>query len=177
MPKELVIEARERLTQMIEGYLEDSGVARDLGDEQDARVISCCIAIAVEELEKYLYDNDWTPSVIPYREGEEWHWPGEDDDSMTGPPFARKSKSVEEKFPVLDKLRKKGPIPKVERIPLKGHHPADWSPLESETFREGDWQGFCRAVRITTQAPLKDVTVYAKRMKQDHGNMWGVSKK
>jgi len=177
MAKELVLEARERLTKMIEEYLEDTGVARELSDEQDARVISCCLAIAIEELEKYLYDNDWTPSVIPYREGEEWHWPGEDDDSMTGPPFARKSKSVEEKFPVLEKLRKKGAIPKVQRIALKGHLPMDWSQMESDAFRDGDFQEFCRVVRIVTQAPLKDVRSYAKRMKNDYPDTWGVNKK
>jgi hypothetical protein len=173
MAKELVIEARETLNKMIEDYLEDQNAARDPGDELDARVISCCLAIAIEELEKYLYGNDWTPSVIPYREGKEWHWPGEDDESMSGPPFARQSKSVEERFPTLEKLKKKGPVPRIQRIPLKDHHPVDWSQFEKMTFREGDWQGFCRAVRISTQAPLKDVAAYAKRMKKDHGNMWG----
>jgi hypothetical protein len=177
MQKELVVDARDRLTKMIEEYLEDAGVVRDLSDEQDVRVISCCLAIAVEELEKYLYDDDWTPSVIPYREGEEWHWPGENDNSMSGPPFARKMKSVEEKFPVLEKLRKKGPIPKVERIPLVGHLPMDWTPLESEMFRDGDFQEFCRAVRITTQAPLKDVSAYASRMKKEYPDIWGVNMK
>ena len=176
MAKELVLEAREALNKMIEDYLEDENVARESDDEQDARVVACCLAVAVEEIEKYLYGDDWTPSVVPYREGQEWHWPGADDESMTGPPFKRESKPVEEQFPVLEKLKKKGPIPKVERIPLKGYHPASWSPYETETFREGNWQGFVRAVRISTQAPLKDVVLYAKRMKQDHGNMWGVGK-
>jgi len=174
--KELALDARDRLSALSEAFLED-GVEMGFEESQEAHVVACCIAVAVEELEKYLYEGNWTPSVRPYREGEEWNWPGEDDKSMSGPPHKRQSRPVEEKFPVLEKLKRKGPIPKVVKIPLKGHHPALWSPLESETFRDGDWQGFCRAVRISTQAPLKDVVGYAKRAKQDYPDIWGINKK
>jgi hypothetical protein len=38
------------------------------GDEQDEVVTRCCIAVAVEELEKWLYNGEFTPSTVPAEE-------------------------------------------------------------------------------------------------------------
>jgi len=181
MPKELCLEARERLEKMSEEYLEDQRCARDPDDERDARVVACCIAVAVEELEKFIYGNDWTPSVVPYREGKEWEWPGENDEDMSGPPWDRRGKSREEKFeakfPTIAKWKKEGKVlERPKKVVLAGHLPTDWSPPETESFKMGNWTGFVRAVRVATQSTLKDVVDYASRMKSEHPDIWGCTK-
>ena len=52
------IEIRDKLNNMVEELSET--------DDQDNVVMACCLAVGIEELEKWMYDGTFTPSVMPY---------------------------------------------------------------------------------------------------------------
>ena len=37
-------------------------------DTQEGHILAGCVAVAIEEIEKWMYDGKFTPSVMPYRE-------------------------------------------------------------------------------------------------------------
>jgi hypothetical protein len=59
MASDRVIKVRDDLNRLIKELTEDKS-------DQDGHVMSCCIALAVEEIEKWMYNGEFTPSVAPY---------------------------------------------------------------------------------------------------------------
>ena len=64
MASDRVIKVRDDLNRLIDELTEDKS-------DQEGHVLSCCIAVAVEEIEKWMYNGEFTPSVVPYREGKD----------------------------------------------------------------------------------------------------------
>jgi len=64
MASDRVIKVRDDLNRLINELTEDES-------DQEGHVMSCCIALAVEEIEKWMYNGEFTPSVAPYREGKD----------------------------------------------------------------------------------------------------------
>jgi len=58
-PSDRVVGVRDRLNEMIESIE---------GDDQESHVMRCCVAVAVEEMERWMYDGKYTPSVRPVDE-------------------------------------------------------------------------------------------------------------
>jgi hypothetical protein len=56
VPTGQAIELRDRLNALIETLDQN---------EQDGLVLRCCLALAVEEVEKWMYQGQFTPSVVP----------------------------------------------------------------------------------------------------------------
>jgi len=169
-PKEKAIEIRDRLNAIVDEVM-TSG-------DQEAHIVACCLALAVEELEKYLYEDGWTPSVAPYKDGRKFEIPfkpGEDDsEAFAGPPWSRRRKSVFDKYPTLAKLRKTGIKAQPSKVDLTSRLPIDWSQWERRVFREGDRAAFVKAVRRETGCTLRQAHEYANEMKARNPSLWGV---
>jgi len=43
----------------------NSIISTVVGDDQESEIVRCCLAVSVEELEDYIYDGKFTPSVRP----------------------------------------------------------------------------------------------------------------
>jgi len=59
MASDRVIKVRDDLNRLIDKLTEDES-------DQEGHVMSCCIALAIEEIEKWMYNGEFTPSVVPY---------------------------------------------------------------------------------------------------------------
>jgi len=58
-PSFKTVELRDRLNAIIESIQ---------GEDQEAYIMRCCVAVGVEELEKWMYEGNYTPSVKPCTE-------------------------------------------------------------------------------------------------------------
>lgn len=57
MPSQRAVHVRDRLNELISSI--------DGDDDQERHILRCCIAVAVEEIEKWMYGGNYTPSVMP----------------------------------------------------------------------------------------------------------------
>lgn len=158
--KAKAVAMRDRLNKMAEEVMQ--GNPPDMEDH----VVACCLAVAVEELEKWLYDDQWTPSVRPYIDDRDFEIPfppgAEDDPAQGGPPWARKKVSVLERFPTLRRLKEQGKLnpTKVteDALELLKRTPfEDWDVVLREEFRSGHRQELIRALRSKTGASIKKI--------------------
>ena len=166
--KDTAIEIRDRLNAIVDDVM-------STGSQED-HIVACCVALAVEELEKWLYDGDFTPSVRPYRDDRKWQIPfkpGEDDDGFSGPPWDRHKTSIFDRYPSLAKLRKNGiKSPPKENLDECGMD--DWSESMRRQFRDGDRAGFIRTLRMEKKATLKAARDYADKMKALNPTIWDI---
>jgi len=171
--KEKVVQIRDRLNNIVDEVMREG--------DQEAHVIACCLALAIEELEKFLYDDEWTPSVAPYRDDRKFQIPfkkGEEDDSaFVGPPWQRKRTSVFDKYPTLAKLKKTGIKRPQAQTDLSSRDMTDWSQWERRAFREGDRANYMRALRKETGVTLRRAREYLDEMKVRYSKMWGIDDK
>jgi len=56
MPSEKAVGVRDALNRLIEGIE---------GVDKESYILRCCVAVAVEEVENYMYGGAYTPSVMP----------------------------------------------------------------------------------------------------------------
>jgi hypothetical protein len=59
MASDRVIKVRDDLNRLINELTEDKS-------DQEGHILSCCLALAIEEIEKWMYHGEFTPSVAPY---------------------------------------------------------------------------------------------------------------
>ena len=127
-------------------------------NDQESHIVACCLAVAIEDLEKYIYDGEWTPSVSPYKDDRKFEIPfksgEEDSDGFAGPPWNRHRVSVFDKYPTLSKLRKTG-IKTLPKKGLGGRGIDQLSEREKKAFREGKRSDFIKSVRIETGCTLR----------------------
>lgn len=156
---------RDRLGQMAEE------VMRGEPDMED-HVVACCLAVAIEEIEKWIYDNGWTPSVRPYIDDRDFHIPfpegSENDPSQAGPPWDRKKVSIWERSPALRRLKKRGilspdgkfyALEKLEDTPFEY-----WDDALRERFRSGKKAEFINIIRVRTGASIKRISILVDKM-------------
>lgn len=62
MASDKAILVRDSLNEMIEGLTKDK-------NDQEGAILACCVALSVEEVEKYMYHGEFTPSVVPIKDG------------------------------------------------------------------------------------------------------------
>ncbi len=172
-PKERVVQVRDRLNGMVDEVM--------AAGDQDAHVIACCLALAIEELELYLYDGEWTPSVAPYKDSRKFEIPfkkgEEDNDSFAGPPWNRKRTSVFDRFPTAAKLKKTGIKVPQEQTDLSSRIMDEWTEQEKRVFREGERAPFIKAVRFGTGCTLRRAREYLEEMKARYPLTWGIDNK
>ena len=102
MATDKAIKIRDQLNGIIEELMLDK-------DDQEANILACCVALSVEEIEKWAYNGEFTPSVapivnnkilkIPCKPGEE------DDEQWMGPPWARVKKTALSGMDALNRLK------------------------------------------------------------------------
>lgn len=164
MDKDFAVGVRDKLNEMAEELLDENVV--DIQRE----VAACCIAMAVESLEEWIYNGNMMPSVIPVKPKREWfRMPDgqKDDDIWEGPPWDRKKKpvpTIEDKLPTLKKLKKQKEMmknsPKEEEIDLDSRTLADWTSYEKSMLEKGDRSGLIRAVVSQTRCSVKKARAY-----------------
>jgi len=181
MSKDVAIGVRDKLNEMSEELLDE----RACDVEREA--CACCIAMAVEALEDWIYDGKMFPSVIPIKPRREWfRMPDgqKDDEVWEGPPWDRKKKpepTIEDKFPTLVKLKKKKqedakrakmagrkapPEEPEEDLDTRGL--AGWSSYEKKMLDEGDRSGLIRAVVCATRCSVKNARAYIDRLEREN---------
>jgi len=173
--KDFAISVRDHLSDMAKEVLDQGG------DEIEKEVCSCCISMAVEALEEWIYGGKWTPSVMPVKIKREWFkMPPDkaDDEEWEGPPWDRQPKkplTVEEKFPTLAKMKakrekdnKKGLVDDSSgEVDLDTRKIEDWSEYEKRMLRGGDRSDLIRAVVSTTKCSVKDAKAYIDRLVEE----------
>ena len=170
MDKDFAISVRDQLNDMAREVVEQKG-------DIEGEVCSCCIAIAVEELEKWIYGDNWTPSVTPAILNKKWFkMPKDkrDDELWEGPPWDRQPKSkpsVEDKFPTLTKVKKErerrkrlGQKMASREIDLSNRKIEDWTSYEKHVLESGTRSELIRAVVSQTRSSVKAATEYIDRL-------------
>jgi hypothetical protein len=170
-PSEKAVEVRDKLNALTDELLE-------IGD-QEAHILACCIAVAVEELEKHMY-GDWTPSVAPYRQDKAVGVPfneGEDGDDFVGPAWNRRKKTIFDRMPTLKRLKDSGVRVGPVGGDLNGYGMDDWDRKVMRPFRLGDRGAFIRAIRLATGATLREIHEYANCKIAANPLVWGIDTK
>lgn len=166
MDKDFVISVRDNLKDMSEEVLGQAP------DDIQGEVASCCIAIALEAIEDWIYDGKMFPSVIPIKPKREWFpMPAdkEDNDVWEGPPWNRtkkKKKSIGERMPALERLRKErenSPNGNDE-VDLSKRRLSDWTDYEKSMLAKGEKSGVVRAVVSQTRCSVKQARAYIDRL-------------
>ena len=182
------IRVRDELNKLIQSV--------DGETDMDTEVIRCCLAVGQEELEKWLYDGKFTPSVAPVAD-----ITGEDPNNLRLRLPKHWTDAEKEFFGLGDKLRfihalraavKPDPgikaaknyfghaimlYPELWRAALERldtRSPKHWTEDEKEAFRTGRVIEFIKAVRTQTNTGLKEAKAYFARMRDEHTHLWNV---
>lgn len=75
MASDRAILVRDSLNEMIEGLTKDQ-------HDREGAILACCIALAIEEIEKWMYKGEFTPSVVPVKDGNGMKIPRENDAAL-----------------------------------------------------------------------------------------------
>jgi len=182
MASEQAIQTRDRLNAIIDELTQKK--------DQESYVLACCIAVAVEEMEKWMYHGEFTQSVAPYREGKEWNGvpvkPEEaDDEKFVGPPWARKKKEIFDDLPTLRRIKQSGKPIKTSDISDLGrqmdkYDPGDWDTETRDAFTQGNILVFVariqRHLMPNIRIPAPEALSYARRMQKQWPHLWACKK-
>ena len=179
VPTDKAIKVRDQLNRIIEDLLIDK-------EDQESNILACCVALSVEEVEKWAYKGEFTPSVAPIVQGKSLGIPfknGQDnDEEWTGLAWERVKKTPLSDMAVLNKLKAKtASKPMIIATPsiLDRYQPGDWDDAVRKAFFEGDRLIFMRSIReMVAPAPvgITEASEYLNRMRKDHPAMWASRK-
>lgn len=169
--KEKSTEIRDRLCKLSEEVM--------ASQDQEAHVIACCIALAVEELEKWIYSDNFTPSVRPYTDSRKFEIPfkpgQEDDKEYYGPPWDRKKKTIFDKSAVLAKLKNRGITLKTpQKVDLSKWNMSNLNTAEIDQFRAGSAGPFLKSIAVRTGVSIKEAIDYLAMLKAAYPLIWSV---
>ena len=134
-PSDRTVELRDKMNALIESIE---------GSDQEAYIMRCCVAVGVQELEKWMYDGEYTPSVKACSESVDFR-------NVGG------AQAIAEELAKIDFEK-----------PF-----SDWSEAEKMTFREGKNISFIKALRTRTNCGLKVGKAYAAHQRERYPNLWG----
>lgn len=163
MDKDFVISVRDNLNKMSEDVLIKAP------DEIQGEVASCCIAMAIEALEDWIYEGKMFPSVVPIKPQGNWFVMPDgqkDNEVWEGPPWNRtkkRRKTIEERMPSLERLRKKG-LGGNDPVDLSKRKFSDWTDYEKKILERGKKGEIIRAVVSQTQCSIKQAREYINRL-------------
>ena len=179
MPTEKAIKVRDQLNRIIEDLLNDK-------EDQESNILACCVALSVEEVEKWAYNGDFTPSVAPIVKGKAVGIPfksgQENDDEWIGSPWNRVKKTTLSGMDALNRLKArtaKTPMKVKKTTLLDRYQPSDWNVETRASFFKGDKVGFRNDIRRMVEpafVSLTDAADYLNRMQKEHPAMWGSQK-
>lgn len=177
--KDKAIAMRDRLNRIAEEVMQGN-------PDMEDHVVACCVAVAVEELEKWIYSDDWTPSVRPYIDDRDFKIPfmpgSEDDPSQVGPPWQRKKASILDRFPTVRKLKQQGRLNPTDITEdaletLKSTAFDQWEPDLREAFRDGDKAELVKRIRLKTAASIKKILEFVEQCVVLMPVVWGIDQK
>ena len=155
-------------------------------NDQESNVLACCVALSVEEVEKWAYNGEFTPSVAPIVKGQVSgvpFRPGEEDDTkFMGPPWARVKKSSLSGMDALNRLKARSAskpvlVPKISI--LDRYQPGDWTIDVRAAFFKGDRGLFIACLRTMIEpahVSYGEASDYLLRMQKSHSAMWASRK-
>ena len=155
------LEIRDRLNAIIDELLADSPTQED-------HIIACSVAVGVEELEKWLYDGDFTPSVRPNTD----KWAGLDVKALQKEQEAKKS--VFEREPTLAKLKENGIKVSKPKINVFERGPDDWDIAALSAFRQGNGPQFIRRIQLQYGVNIRDSQRYFSVCKSLNPVLWKI---
>lgn len=179
MPSEKAIRVRDQLSEIIDELMLEK-------DDQEANILACCVALSIEEVEKWAYNGEFTPSVAPIIQGKVLgvpFRPGEEDDTkFMGPPWARIKKSSLSGMDVLNRLKSRSAskpvtVPKISI--LDKYQPGDWTVDVRMAFFNGNRGVFISEIRKMVEpgyVSSSDASDYLFRMQKSHPAMWASRK-
>ena len=177
--KDKALAMRDRLNKLAEDVM--------VGEpDMEDHVVACCLAVAVEELEKWIYDNDWTPSVRPYIDDRDFKVPfpdgSKDDPSQSGAPWDRKKVSIFDRCPTAKKLKDQGRLNPTDITEdaldsLKVTPFEDWDVVLRVRFRDGDKTDMVKAIRLKTGASIKRIMDFVDTLIVLMPRVWGIDNK
>jgi hypothetical protein len=181
MASDRAVQVRDSLNKIVDELILNT-------DDQEANVLACCVSLAVEEVEKWMYNGSFTPSVAPYREGKEWKMPcksleQEDDKDFTGPPWARKSKNAADEMSAFKRLQERSknkPVVVRQVSALDRYTPSEWNDEMMRAFRDGNKIGFISSLGGNMSWPyvsFKERLDYESRMEKEYPHLWNAEKK
>lgn len=179
------VQLRDELNGIADRLMEDG--------DKEGHVLACCVAIAIEEVEKWMYKGEFTPSVAPFREGHEFQMPGLEPPEMSHPwsppspatnPW-RWSPNRNDGPIDLNKLgawqrikaraSKGKPVVVPNPSPLDGYDPNQWDAATMQAFKDGNRPVFLRMIQTIPMMPqitLKQASDYLSRMMQAYPHLW-----
>ena len=181
MASERAIEIRDRLNKIVDELTDDTN------DPED-NVLACCVSVAVEEVEKWMYKGAFTPSVQPFRANKNWQMPcnpgEENDDQFTGPPWARTKKNIFDDMPTLKKIKARAaaqnrPVMVRKTSFLDKLEIDEWSLDVMRSFKEGNGMCFMAGIREMyplVKISLNELTDYLARVRREHPHLWNNGK-
>jgi hypothetical protein len=195
MASDRAIKVRDDLNRLIDKLTEDES-------DQDGYVMSCCIALAVEEIEKWMYHGEFTPSVTPYREGKDLNPKKKQKQASEGNFFAfvhplptpasvgnptsspvqpPANQGLPASSPIFERLRVRA-----EAAPIKIRSFSfldtlaleDWTPDMMKAFREGSRERFFNSIKMLLSSPswlsCTEVMNYVNKMIKAYPHLWMV---
>ena len=187
MASEKSVMVRDKLASLIEEVMADGN--------RESHVIACCLSVGLEELEKWMYNGDFTPSVSPYLDGREFlipFEPEEESDDFTGPPWNREKIPIMSRHPALKEAIEKAKTANAKSKKLKGFLDKrrkengkslssllihEWEEEWVDAFRKGDRAELNRKIRLTTNAPMKEIVLFIADSVSSYSCLWGIDRK
>jgi len=182
------IRVRDELNKLIQSV--------DGETDHDTEIIRCCLAVGQEELENWLYDGKFTPSVAPVADitGENphdlqlrlpRHWTDAEKEHFglgLKSQFIRSVRAAVKPSPSLTVAKAYAErmvsmysnLWKASLIDLDMRTPDHWEDDEKEAFKKGRVIEFLKAVRTHTNSELKPAKEYLARMRDEHAHLWNV---
>jgi len=183
-PSDLAVKTRDRLNvQMAE--------LTDNINDQEANILACCIALAVEEIEKWMYNGEFTPSVAPFREGKEWvrflPKPGivpgivpavGEDPRIAKPKSPWEGSDLEKMAAGFQRIKAQAAKKQIHvkaKSVLDGVEPDDWDDEMMLAFRVGNVPLFItvlgKMIHPVTLTML-EISEYLGKMKKQYPHLW-----
>jgi len=147
MPSDRVVAVRDKLNALIDEHP---------GDDLESMTIRCCIAVSVEEMEKWMYGGQFTPSVMPVN----------DASHTLGDPT--------KKYPVTDR-QKRLAVDMEVWSQFADLTPDDWSDEMKTAAAEGKTITFIKILRCTVKphSGLKGTKQYHTMAKELWPELFG----
>jgi hypothetical protein len=147
-------------------------------DDLEGHVLACCVSVAIEEVEKWMYKGDFTPSVAPFREGQDFKLP-ELPVNISQPVNQRGSIIPDMgKLKAWNKIKNRGkPVVVVNPSPLDNYTPDRWDHETSLAFKNGNRALFLSLIANSNppSVTLKQASDYLSRMMREYPHLWAAA--
>ena len=165
LPSDKSISLRDQLKLIADQMIDNS-------EDREGHVLSCCVALAIEAVEDWMYKGMFTPSVAPFKSGTVFRIPE--------PEIVRKNICYDDLYEclqknVLGKLVEKKRKGKKVVVPneLESVGIINWNDALRRYFRMGDDFLFVRELMASFAVCREDAIKYLNIMQKQYPFEWG----